>query len=79
MISMFTLNPGDIVRGLVVAILTGAFLAVVGVVGSADFDVFSADWLSIGKTLVNGGFAAFVGYLLKNFFTASNGKIGGVI
>jgi len=78
-VSMFTLNPGDIARGLVVAILTGAFLAVVGVVGSANFDVFSADWLLIGKSMVNGAFGAFIGYLLKNFFTASNGKIGGVI
>lgn len=76
---MFTLNLGDVVRGLAVAILTGAFLAVVGIIGANDFDVFSADWLAIGKTMVNGGFAAFVGYMLKNFFTGSNGKIGGVI
>lgn len=76
---MFTLNPGDIVRGIAVAVLTGAFLAVVSIVGAHDFDVFTADWLGIGKTMVNGGFAAFVGYLLKNFFTGSNGKILGKV
>jgi len=74
---MFTLNPGDIIRGIAVAILTGAFLAVVSIVGSHDFDVFTADWVGIGKTMVNGGFAAFVGYILKNFITAHNGKILG--
>lgn len=66
-------------RGIVVAILTGAFLAIASIVGAHDFDVFTADWLAIGKTMVNGGFAAFVGYILKNFFTASNGKIVGKI
>lgn len=75
---MFTLNLGDLFRGLVVAVLTGAFLAIVGVIGSSGFDVFSADWLSIGKSSVNGGFAALIGYLVKNFLTANNGKVGGV-
>lgn len=77
--TMFTLNPGDIVRGVAVAVLSGAFLAVVAIVGAHDFDVFTADWLAIGRTAVNGGFGAFVGYILKNFFTASNGKILGKI
>lgn len=75
---MFKLNWTDVVRGLVVAILTGAFLAVVGIFGS-EFDVFTADWVAIGKSMVNGGFAAFVGYILKNFLTADNGKIVKVI
>lgn len=71
---MFSLNFADVFRGLAVAILTGAFLAVSGVFGSG-FDVFTADWASIGKSMINGGFAAFVGYILKNFLTADNGKI----
>lgn len=71
---MFKLNFTDVFRGLVVAVLTGAFLAVAGVFGSG-FDVFTADWVAIGKSMVNGGFAAFVGYILKNFLTADNGKI----
>ena len=76
---MFTLNIGDIARGLAVAILTGAFLASVAIVGAHDFDVFTADWLEIGKTAVNGGFAAFVGYILKNLITDKSGKILGKI
>lgn len=76
---MFTIKFGDVVRGLAVAILTGAFLAVVGIIGSENFDVFTANWTAIGKTMVNGGFAAFVGYILKNFLTADNGKILKVI
>lgn len=74
---MFTINFGDIFRGLVVAVLTGAFLAVLAIIGANDFDVFVADWVAIGKTMVNGGFAAFVGYIVKNLITDNSGKILG--
>lgn len=74
---MFTLKLGDIFRGLVVAILTGAFIAILGIIGAEDFDVFVADWYAIGKTMVNGGFAAFVGYLVKNLITDNSGRIMG--
>lgn len=76
---MFTINYGDIFRGIVVAILTGAFLAVSGTLSSVGFDVFTADWVQIGKTVVNGGFAAFIGYIVKNLITANNGKVLGTI
>lgn len=74
---MFTLKLGDIFRGFVVAVLTGAFIAILGIIGADDFDVFVADWVAIGKTMVNGGFAAFVGYLAKNLITDHSGKILG--
>lgn len=72
---MFTLQWMDVVRGIAVAILGGAFLAIIGVIGSVGFDVFSADWNNIFHLAVNGAFGGFVGYLSKNFFTADNGKI----
>lgn len=76
--NMFTLHWYDVVKALVVAVITGAFLSIVGVFGN-DFDVFTADWTSIGKSAVNGGFAALVGYIVKNFLTADNGKIAGIL
>lgn len=75
---MFTLNKGDVVRGIAVAIFTGAWLAVAGLF-LQGFDVFTANWLFIGKLAVNGGFFALTGYITKNLTTASNGKLFGVI
>lgn len=76
---MFTLKLGDIFRGFVVAILTGAFIAILGIIGAENFDVFTADWVAIGRTMVNGGFAAFVGYIAKNLLTDNSGRILGKI
>lgn len=75
---MFTLNLMDPVRGIVVAVFTGAWLAIAGLF-IQGFDVFSADWVSIGRMAVNGGFFAFAGYISKNLLTAHNGKILNVI
>ncbi len=75
---MLTINWGDVIRGVAVAVLTGAWLAVASLF-VMGFDVFSADWASIGKLAVNGGFFALAGYISKNLLTASNGKIFGVL
>lgn len=75
---MLTLNKGDVVRGFAVAIFTGAWLSIAGLFVNG-FDVFSADWVAIGKLAVNGGFFALVGYISKNLMTATNGKLFGVI
>lgn len=76
--SMLTLNLGDIVRGFAVAVLTGVWLTIASLF-TQDFDVFSADWVAIGKLAINGGFFALVGYINKNLLTASNGKFLGAI
>ncbi len=75
---MFTINLGDVIRGVAVAVFTGAWLAIAGLF-VMGFDVFSADWVYIGKLAVNGGFFALAGYISKNLLTASNGKIFGVL
>lgn len=66
---MFRLTENDLLKGIIVAILTGAVLAILGTVSVTGFDVFTANWLMIGKMFVNGAFSGFVGYLVKNFFT----------
>lgn len=66
---MFTLNLNDLFKGVIVAVLTGAVLAIIGTVSVHGFDVFTANWLTIGRDFVNGGFAGLVGYLVKNFFS----------
>lgn len=76
---MFKLNQGDVTRGAVTAGFAGAFMVIGTVVLQSGFDVFTADWASIGKMSVNAGFASFVGYIMKNFFTDENGKMFGVL
>lgn len=76
---MFTLNQGDIARGAVTAAFAGAFIVVGSVILQSGFDVFTADWASIGKMSVNAGLASFVGYIMKNFFTNEKGEMFGVL
>ncbi len=66
---MFQIDVKDVLKAIIVAVLTGAVLATIGTVSAHGFDVFTADWLTIGRDFVNGGFAGFIGYLVKNFFT----------
>ena len=79
MSEMFKLNTNDAVKGAVSAVFAAVIVALYGIVSQGEFDLFSADWLTIGKMALNAGFAAFVGYLGKNFFTAGNGKVFGKI
>ena len=77
--NMFKISLGDIFRAIVIAIVTGAVLATIGTVSAHGFDVFTADWLTIGRDFVNGGFSGFVGYIVKNMLTDSQGKFLKVI
>jgi hypothetical protein len=59
---LYSLNAKDILRGLVIAVLTPAFVVVQM---SIDKGTLIMDWKAIGMAAVAGG----VGYLLKNFLT----------
>lgn len=73
---MYSINFGDIGRGVLVALFGGAIVAIISTVSSVGFDVFTADWVAIGKLAINGAFGGFVGYITKNFFTGNSGKFG---
>lgn len=75
---LYKLGQNDIVKGAITAMFGGMGVAVIGVVASTGFDVFSADWVGIGKLAVNGAFGGLVGYILKNFFTKSDGTVFGM-
>lgn len=60
---IFQLNWLDLVKGLMMAILTPA---VVIVQQSLEAGTFTFDWKIIGLAAVGGGIA----YLVKNFFTS---------
>ena len=64
------LKSKDFWKGLVMAILSAAFTALTTALGSATgFDTFN--W----QMVVLGGVSGFAAYMLKNFFTNSDGEI----
>lgn len=77
--NMFNLNWQDLARGLVVAILVGIILPILAAIQTPGFDAFHANWHEVLVLAINGGLAGFAGYITKNFFTASNGKVLGTI
>lgn len=79
MSEMFKLKINDLMKGAITAAITAVVAMVYVIFQTPDFNLFSADWMSIGKEVFNAAFLAFVGYLGKNLITDSEGKVGGVI
>ncbi len=83
---MFRVDLRDVMNGLVVAVLAPLFLSVTAVVGAVilapGFDVFSVEWFALGKNLLNSSivvsYSAFTGYIIKNFFTNTQGSFAGI-
>jgi hypothetical protein len=75
----FNLNWGDFGRGVIVAVLTGFALPVLAVLQTPEFSFATANWNAILTIAINGGLAAFAGYITKNLFTAENGKFMGKV
>ena len=77
--NLFNLNSGDFVRGAVSAVVAAVVIALGSLVSEPDFSLFTTDWTHVFQLATNAAFAAFVGYIGKNFLTASNGKVFGKI
>lgn len=60
----FSVNIIDILKGLLMAVLTPVFLLMLTKLESGSFDF---DWKTIGTVAA----AAFISYVLKNFMSAS--------
>lgn len=72
---MFKLNLSDISKGLFIAVVTPIAAALLHAMSIPGFDFIAYDW----KSLVMLGVTAGVSYLIKNFFSNSNGSVFGVI
>ena len=74
---MLKLSPGDLWRGLVMAVLGATVVSVLGVLGAVinapAFDVFSVDFPALFKSLTNtiivASFSSGSSYILKNLLT----------
>lgn len=76
--SLFRLNGKDFLKGAVSAVAAALVFTIAGLFAGGNFDLFTADWVSIGQIASNAAVAAFVGYLGKNFTSDSEGRPFGI-
>lgn len=72
---MFRLDWKDVAKGLATAVLSAVVLYLADLTKVPGFDLGALPW----DTLIKVGLTAGIGYLAKNFFTDSQGKLGGVL
>jgi hypothetical protein len=72
--TMFTLNWKDIGKGLITAILAAVLAYVLQLLNAPGFSFHMINWADIARI----GFAAGVGYIIKNFLSDSQGNFGGI-
>lgn len=72
---LFRLYQHDFVKGAVVAVLAALATYLAGILNAPGFDLAELDFQYLLKVATT----AFLAYVAKNFLTASNGKIGGVL
>lgn len=75
---LFTLDIGSLADALLMAVVFAVLTALVGLVNGGNFNVFSADWISIGENMVNVGFAAAVLSLGQSLLSTNSGSLLGV-
>lgn len=77
--NMFSINGKDVLKGLAMAALSGAILPVSLILQEPSFTVANANWALIGNLALNGAITGFFAYIVKNFFSDSEGKLFGKI
>jgi len=75
---IFTLDWGSIADAAVMAAVVAVIGGLVSLVSTAGFDVFVADWVLIGKNMVNLAFVAGVLSLGQAFLSTSSGSVLGI-
>lgn len=76
---MFKLSLSDWQKAAVMAIITGAALPIIAAVQTPNFSIVTVNWESIAVLAINGAILGGVSYLVKNFFSASDGSFAGII
>lgn len=76
---MFSLSKNDVVRGLVMAVITGFALPILIAIQTPEFNIATVAWQDLLNAGLNGAVLGFTTYIFKNFFSSEDGKFGGVI
>lgn len=74
---MFKLSGNDLVRSVITSVFVAVVAVLYGLTSQGNFDVFTADWVNIGKMVVNSVFIVFMGRIGEKFVTDKNGKVFG--
>jgi uncharacterized membrane protein YvlD (DUF360 family) len=75
MSTLFSLNWKDLAKGVVMAALAAILLYFYQALTASGFSFTTIDWNALGQV----GALAIVSYLLKNFFSTSDGKFAGLV
>ena len=75
MSDLFRLGKSDLVRGLIVAVLSAVFLSASQMLQAPNFNFATIDW----QQILNVAGATFMAYISKNFLSDSSGKVLGKI
>lgn len=74
---MFNLNLKDVAKGIIVAVLTGIALPIAAMVQTPGFDISTVNLQALFVLAENGALVGFFGYIVKNFFSNSQGQFLG--
>lgn len=74
-----TLSGKDLAKSATTAVFVSVIAAIYGVTTQAGFDLFSVEWLVVGKLVINSAFTAFMARIGEKLFTTSNGKVFGIV
>ena len=77
--NLFRLNGRDFIVALTNAVFAAIVIVLYGVVTSGGFDLFTADWGGILKTVINSVFIVFISSLGAALGIDKNGKVLGSI
>ena len=71
------INGRDALTALANAVFGAVIVVLYGAVSTAGFDLFSADWLALGKSAINAVFIVFISSLGMAFGIDKDGKLLG--
>lgn len=76
---MFKLKATDFAKGAAMAVIAAIVVVLYGVTQAPDFNIVNVNWTSVATSAESAAAAAFVSYVVKNFFSDSSGKLFGKI
>ena len=68
------LEISDLARAGINAVVIAVLGVVYGLTTTAGFDLFSTDWIGVGKLAVNAAFIAFVASIAGSLLTNKEGR-----
>ncbi len=75
---IFKINFVNVADAMLTGVLAAVIAALVTLVTTSGFNVFTANWIMIGQNMTNLAVIAAVVSLGKDFFSTSNGSLLGV-